>query len=207
MPRGVTTVRDDPASVWMLVNGSAKSNLSTLDPTLLRPSDGNTPPSRTANLTKFFTINQTDVVTWVVDRYPYSEPTTPILDGISSDGWNANTTIHLPSNSTVDIVMSIANDSMDTVCYFIATLEYHQIQISRRSPDQRVMTLTVTLQMGHPMHLHGHKFWVLGSGKGLFPYRSVEDAPSSIINLESPPYRDTTDLPASGWLAIRYVFG
>lgn len=59
--------------------------------------------------------------------------------------------------------------------------------------------------MGHPMHLHGHKFWVLGSGTGPFPYRSVEEAPSSVINLRSPPYRDTTDLPASGWVAIRYV--
>ena len=59
--------------------------------------------------------------------------------------------------------------------------------------------------MGHPMHLHGHKFWVLGSGSGQFPYTSVDIAPSSVINLENPPYRDTTDLPASGWLAIRLV--
>jgi len=117
VPRSPTTVRDDPALVWMLVNGSAKSNASTLDPTLLRPSEIYTPPSGAANVTKFFKINQTGVVTWVVDRSPYSEPTTPILDGGSSNGWNANTTIHLPSNSTIDIVMSIANDSMDMVCY------------------------------------------------------------------------------------------
>lgn len=117
IPPSSTTVRDDPASVWMLVNGSAKSNASTLDPALLRPSEIYTPPSGTANVTKFFNINQTDIVTWVVDRNPYSEPTTPILDGGSSNGWNAETTIHLPSNSTIDIVMRIANDSMDVVCY------------------------------------------------------------------------------------------
>lgn len=59
--------------------------------------------------------------------------------------------------------------------------------------------------MGHPMHLHGHKFWVLGSGSGSFPYQSVAEAPSSIINLDDPPYRDTANVPPSGWQAIRYV--
>lgn len=58
-------------------------------------------------------------------------------------------------------------------------------------------------KMGHPMHLHGHKFWVLGSGKGAFPYSSVTDAPLSLINLQDPSYRDTTDLPSSGWTVIR----
>jgi len=57
--------------------------------------------------------------------------------------------------------------------------------------------------MGHPMHLHGHKFWVLGTGTGAFPYDSVVDAPSSLINLQNPPYRDTVDLPPSGWAALR----
>lgn len=57
--------------------------------------------------------------------------------------------------------------------------------------------------MGHPMHLHGHKFWVLGVGGGPFLYESVMDAPPSVINMDNPPYRDSVDLPASGWAAIR----
>lgn len=57
--------------------------------------------------------------------------------------------------------------------------------------------------MGHPMHLHGHKFWILGSGEGDFPYSSVQDVPSSLANLDDPPYRDTVELPASGWAVIR----
>ncbi|CAG8906203.1 unnamed protein product [Penicillium egyptiacum] len=59
--------------------------------------------------------------------------------------------------------------------------------------------------MSHPMHLHGHNFWVLGSGNGSFPYDSAKDAPESLINLRNPPYRDTTNLPPSGWAVIRYV--
>lgn len=166
-------VQNDPASAWMLTNGSATASTATLDPSLLSPFDGNAPPNTAADLTKLFAISQTGIVTWVVDSYPYAESTTPILFGNSSDGWQANTTVHLPFNSTIDIIMTVANDSMDT--------------------------------MGHPMHLHGHKFWILGSGNGSFPYNSIADAPQSLINLRNPPYRDTTDLPVSGWVAIRYV--
>jgi len=157
----------------MLLNGSAKAQARVLNEKNLAPLNSNTPPSSPADLTKVFTINQTDPVVWVVDKYPYSEPQVPVIYGNSSDGWTANTTIHMPYNATIDVVMQIANDSMDV--------------------------------MGHPMHLHGHKFWVLGSGSGPFPYSSVDDAPRSAINLQNPPYRDTVELPASGWVVIRYI--
>jgi len=166
-------VANDPASVWMLTNGSAKGDVATLNPSLLSPFDGNKPPTNAANLTKSFAISQTGVTEWIIDGYPFAEPKTPILLGNVSDGWQANTTVYMPFNSTIDIIMTIAKDSMDT--------------------------------MGHPMHLHGHKFWVLGSGEGPFPYSSITDAPQSSINLQNPPYRDTAELPPSGWVVIRYV--
>jgi len=107
----------DPASVWMLTNGSATAGVETLDSSLLSPFDGNKPPTTAADLTKFFAISQTGIVTWVVDNYPYAESTTPILFGNISDGWLANTTVHMPFNSTIDIIMTVSNDSMDTVSY------------------------------------------------------------------------------------------
>ncbi|KAJ5318538.1 CAZyme family AA1 [Penicillium atrosanguineum] len=164
-------VMDDPSVIWMLTNGSAKQGTSVLNPLLLSPFASIDPPPGPANHTYAFTINQTDIVTWVVNGASYSESKVPIIQGNISDGWQANTTIHVPSNSTIDIIMKIADDSMDT--------------------------------MGHPMHLHGHNFWVLGSGKGPFPYDTATDAPKSLINLQNPPYRDTTDLPSSGWAVIR----
>ncbi|CEL09497.1 hypothetical protein ASPCAL12632 [Aspergillus calidoustus] len=170
---GNDTISVDPMSVWMLTNGSATQDANELVESRLAPFEGNRPPTTAADVTRFFNINQTDIVTWVVDQYPYAEPTIPIIYGNMSDGWNANTTLHSPTNSTVDIVMNVANGSLDT--------------------------------MGHPMHLHGHKFWVLGSGSGSFPYQSVAEAPPSLINLDNPPYRDTANLPPSGWLAIRYI--
>ena len=59
--------------------------------------------------------------------------------------------------------------------------------------------------MGHPVHLHGHKFWVLGSGSGNFPWNATTDAPESFLEWNHPPFRDTALLPSQGWLAIRYI--
>jgi len=108
-------IRDDSASVWTLKNGSAISGASTLDPLSLPPFDDNRPPVGKADVTKVFSISQIGIVTWVVDSSPYTEASTPILYGNSSDGWNANTTLHLPFNSTIDIIMVVANNSMDKV--------------------------------------------------------------------------------------------
>merc|ERR1711939_122430 len=164
----------DTSGVHMLANSSARTAASTLRRQDLGPFDRIAPPIHNHNVvTKNLNVSQTGIATWVVDRYAYSEPKIPVLNGNISDGWNANTTLHLPFNATIDLIMRISPDSMDT--------------------------------MGHPMHLHGHKFWILGSGEGDFPYSSVQDVPSSLANLDDPPYRDTVELPASGWAVIRYV--
>ncbi|KAL6355451.1 hypothetical protein LRP88_11040 [Fusarium phalaenopsidis] len=163
---------ENPPEPWMYINGSAKADAALLDPSALSPFENDTaPPSGASNKSLSFTVSQTDVVTWVIDRAPFMEPDIPLIYGENSSGWDANTTIHLPINSTIDIIMRISNESMDT--------------------------------MGHPIHLHGHKFWLLGSGVGDFPYTDVTDAPKDLINLEDPPYRDTIGLPSQGWAALR----
>jgi FtsP/CotA-like multicopper oxidase with cupredoxin domain len=50
----------------------------------------------------------------------------------------------------------------------------------------------------HPIHLHGHDFFVIGNGAGLF------DEATANLNWQNPTRRDTTSLPAAGWLAIAY---
>ncbi|EUC57252.1 multicopper oxidase, partial [Rhizoctonia solani AG-3 Rhs1AP] len=63
----------------------------------------------------------------------------------------------------------------------------------------------------HPMHKHGVKAWLLGSGTGAFPYATIDAAVSagySGINIKNPPLRD--DFPTPGaltgkvWMAIRF---
>lgn len=100
----------------MYINGSAKAGAALLDPSALSPfENGTAPPSEGANKSLSFTISQTDVVTWVIDRAPFMEPDIPLIYGENSSGWDANTTIHLPINSIIDIIMRISNESMDTV--------------------------------------------------------------------------------------------
>ncbi|QPG98040.1 hypothetical protein C2857_007180 [Epichloe festucae Fl1] len=167
-------VMDDEASTWMFPNGSAKAGATLLNSRALAPFDSTSPPlSAKADKTINLSVNQTDVVTWVFDQEPFTEPDVPILYGNISSGWKASTTMHLPLNATIDMIVNVSNQSMDT--------------------------------MGHPLHLHGHKFWVLGSGTGSFPYSNVEEAPDGVLNLRDPPFRDTTGLPAQGWTVIRFV--
>ncbi|KAG8726945.1 hypothetical protein FRC10_006608, partial [Ceratobasidium sp. 414] len=63
----------------------------------------------------------------------------------------------------------------------------------------------------HPMHKHGVKAWLLGSGTGPFPYPTVQDAVNdgfNGINLQNPPYRDDFVTPVAltgqAWTIMRF---
>jgi FtsP/CotA-like multicopper oxidase with cupredoxin domain len=65
----------------------------------------------------------------------------------------------------------------------------------------------------HPMHLHGHKFWVLGQGHGPFPgYESLglEPQGAGILSgregtLDTLIRRDVATAEGFGWLALRFI--
>ena len=52
----------------------------------------------------------------------------------------------------------------------------------------------------HPMHLHGHDFYVLGSGTGTFDLQTGPDS----LQYNNPPRRDTAMLPAGGWMIMAF---
>ncbi|KAF1952506.1 hypothetical protein CC80DRAFT_422174 [Byssothecium circinans] len=52
----------------------------------------------------------------------------------------------------------------------------------------------------HPIHLHGHDFYVIGSGTGVF---DKNNSPPG-LKWTNPPRRDTAILPGTGWLAIAF---
>jgi len=54
--------------------------------------------------------------------------------------------------------------------------------------------------IAHPIHLHGHDSYVLGSGTGTF---SVA-ANLAQLRFTNPPRRDVVQLPGGGWLVIAY---
>jgi hypothetical protein len=52
----------------------------------------------------------------------------------------------------------------------------------------------------HPIHLHGHDFYVLGQGAGTFDINSTPNT----LKYVNPPRRDTAILPGGGWLALAF---
>ncbi|KAG4030005.1 hypothetical protein MFRU_013g00290 [Monilinia fructicola] len=65
----------------------------------------------------------------------------------------------------------------------------------------------------HPMHLHGHKVWILGQGHGPFPgYSSLNlqeqgrgTLPGHEHALDNLIRRDVATVEGFGWLALRFV--
>ncbi|KAF3023193.1 hypothetical protein E8E14_014321 [Neopestalotiopsis sp. 37M] len=51
----------------------------------------------------------------------------------------------------------------------------------------------------HPMHLHGHDFWVLGSGYGQY-----DSSNANGLQLTNAPRRDVAMMPGSGYLVIAF---
>lgn len=62
------------------------------------------------------------------------------------------------------------------------------------------MTLVIesTFAIPHPIHLHGHDFFVLAYGDGTY----ADAAPT--LNTANPPRRDVQMLPAAGYLVIAF---
>ena len=59
---------------------------------------------------------------------------------------------------------------------------------------------TTPVAIPHPVHLHGHDFWILGRGSGVFdPVKNFTS-----LNFNNPPRRDVTFLPAGGWVVLAF---
>lgn len=58
-----------------------------------------------------------------------------------------------------------------------------------------------TASEAHPWHFHGHDFWVLGYGNGLYD----PDTSPQGFNLVDPPLRNTVPVFGLGWVAIRFI--
>jgi FtsP/CotA-like multicopper oxidase with cupredoxin domain len=71
------------------------------------------------------------------------------------------------------------------------------IEISGKPTDWIYFIIETAIGVTHPIHLHGHDFYVLAAGTGAF------DA-TVALNLNNPPRRDVNMLPASGHLVIAF---
>lgn len=58
--------------------------------------------------------------------------------------------------------------------------------------------IETTQAVPHPIHLHGHDFYVLAQGSGTYSSDTVD------LTLTNPPRRDVAMLPASGYLVMAF---
>ncbi|KAJ4392298.1 hypothetical protein N0V93_005923 [Gnomoniopsis smithogilvyi] len=66
--------------------------------------------------------------------------------------------------------------------------------------DEWVMMIIQTeLAQAHPIHLHGHDFWVLGAGDGAY------NSSDTTLQTVNAPRRDVAMLPGDGWLALAWI--
>ncbi|GAB4862067.1 hypothetical protein Ancab_037321 [Ancistrocladus abbreviatus] len=87
-------------------------------------------------------------------------------------------------------------------------LEY---EIPTRGTKVKVLDFNTTVEIvfqgtnvvagaDHPMHLHGHSFYVVGLGFGNFD----KDKDPLNYNLVDPPLQNTVTVPYKGWAAVRF---
>ncbi|AEO69834.1 4c3f7579-281f-413b-9b04-61e62d660a29 [Thermothielavioides terrestris] len=130
----------------------------------------------------------------------------------NSYSWALNST-SLPENVTED---SSSSSSSEVILfspqpnvhnnYTITTLNNTWIDL--------VFVTATTPEPAHPIHKHGNKMWLLGSGTGEWTWPSVAEAakalPEGTFNFVNPPRRDSfATLPATApgqptWTAVRY---
>lgn len=143
------------------------------------------PPSK-ADMTFVFHANQTNTTVFQIGSQPLAdvqELNLPVLFSQPGRGLEQDPSwlYRIPYGAVVDVIMQNAPNAL-----FPAPAE----------PP-------------HPIHLHGHKYWVLGSKEyETWQYANVQDALQSgnvNLNLNDPPSRDTFLLPTAGWLVLRFV--
>ncbi|KAF4508824.1 hypothetical protein G6O67_005156 [Ophiocordyceps sinensis] len=100
-------------------------------------------------------------------------------------------------NSTT-MVVDWGNPTLQQVRGRVTSFERSNAVIQLPAANQLFsMAIETTLPIPHPIHLHGHDFFVLAQGTGNYS----ADTP---LTWRNPPRRDTAMLPANGFLVIAF---
>jgi FtsP/CotA-like multicopper oxidase with cupredoxin domain len=73
----------------------------------------------------------------------------------------------------------------------------HVVQIPTAN-EWTYFIISTTATVPHPIHLHGHDFFVLAQGTGTY------DSSTTTLTTTNPPRRDTATLPSAGYLVIAF---
>ncbi|KAF2231192.1 multicopper oxidase [Viridothelium virens] len=124
------------------------------------------------------------------------------VDGLSS----SNTSFISSGPSSTTSTSSLPEDILPNPFAFVNTAAFDATRelVLQTSGIRTVDLLVSNFDDGaHPLHLHGHKFWVLASGSSGYPSPSIYE--DGTLNLENPLRRDTVTMEAFGWVLVRVV--
>ncbi|KAK3370939.1 multicopper oxidase-domain-containing protein [Lasiosphaeria ovina] len=107
--------------------------------------------------------------------------------------------------NTSSLLLDWANPTVEKILdgESIFPTEYNvvAVQPSSSAPEWAVLVIQDTSNIGlaHPIHLHGHDFWVLAQATGVF------DGTTASFDTTNPPRRDVATLPGNGYLALAFL--
>ncbi|WYZ45663.1 hypothetical protein EsH8_VIII_000979 [Colletotrichum jinshuiense] len=100
-------------------------------------------------------------------------------------------------NST-SMLVDWANPTLESIINGTTSWETDDAVIELSEANQWVyFVVQTTMAVPHPIHLHGHDFFVLAQGTGTY-------SSSITLNTSNPPRRDTAMLPSSGYLVMAW---
>lgn len=179
-------------------NGNIKSIFSYSNTTSSIPTSSATTYTQSCS-------DETGLIPWVSKNVPSAQfaAQNKQLDVQLSAGTNATYSV----NGSIVVQWSLDGNLMH-VDWEDPTLTYVFSNNNSFSPNQNVIALpnanefTFWIIQGfipvpHPIHLHGHDFYLLGSGDGNF-------SDPTVLNYENPTRRDVAMLPGAGWLVIAF---
>ncbi|XP_065847392.1 putative laccase-9 [Euphorbia lathyris] len=146
-------------------------------------------------------FNQTEVITWLATSLNNISWQNPKIDVLQAYYYNLSGlyTEDFPDmpETFYDFVAEDLqiNTTQPVLATKLKVVEYgEEVEMVFQSSN------VLNASEDHPMHLHGHSFYVVGSGFGNFDF--VEDPKN--YNLVDPPYVNTATVPKNGWATIRF---
>lgn len=116
----------------------------------------------------------------------------------ASVGFNSDSLFRWYLNSTT-MVVDWAEPTLAQLLAGNTSFEASNAVITLPNADEWIyVVIETTLGVPHPIHLHGHDFFVLAQGSGTY------SSSATTLNTDNPPRRDTAMLPASGYLVIAF---
>ena len=123
---------------------------------------------------------------------PYYNSSEPVTLGFNSDNlfrWKMNGTSMQVYWDDPTLLQIYNNETSFT--------EYSGVIELPEADEWSYVIVQTTLAVPHPIHLHGHDFYVLAQGTGTYEA-------SDISTLTNPTRRDVAMLPASGHLVLAF---